>query len=37
LINTIGDNVLLEGYLLKRERIDVQLVKDVARDLGLAG
>lgn len=35
LINTIGDNVLLEGYLLKRERIDVQLVKDVARDLGL--
>jgi len=35
LINTIGDNVLLEGFLLKRERIDVQLVKDVARDLGL--
>lgn len=35
LINTIGDNVLMEGYLLKRERIDVQLVKDVARDLGL--
>jgi general secretion pathway protein A len=35
LINTVGDNVLLEGYLLKRERIDVQLVKDVARDLGL--
>jgi general secretion pathway protein A len=37
LINTIGDNVLLEGYLLKRERIDVQLVKDVAQDLGLTG
>jgi type II secretory pathway predicted ATPase ExeA len=37
LINTIGDNVLLEGYLLKRERIDVQLVKNVARDLGLTG
>lgn len=35
LINIIGDNVLLEGYLLKREKIDVQLVKDVARDLGL--
>jgi general secretion pathway protein A len=35
LINTISDNVLLEGYLLKRENIDVQLVKDVARDLGL--
>ena len=33
LINTIGDNVLLEGYLLKRERIDVALVKDVVRDL----
>ena len=35
LINTIGDNVLLEGFLLKREKIDVQLVKDVAQDLGL--
>jgi len=35
LINTIGDNVLLEGFLLRRERIDAQLVKDVARDLGL--
>jgi type II secretory pathway predicted ATPase ExeA len=34
LINTIGDNVLLEGYLLKRQKIDIQLVKDVARDLG---
>ncbi len=34
LINTIGDNVLLEGYLLKKEKIDVQLVRDVARDLG---
>ena len=34
LINTIGDNVLLEGFLLKRETIEVQLVKDVARDLG---
>jgi len=33
LINTIGDNVLLEGYLLKRERIDVALVRDVVRDL----
>jgi type II secretory pathway predicted ATPase ExeA len=37
LINTIGDNVLLEGYLMKREKIDVQLVKDVARDLGPTG
>ncbi len=35
LINTIGDNVLLEGFLLKRDMIDVQLVKDVVRDLGL--
>ena len=35
LINTIGDNVLLEGYLLKRERIDVALVKSVILDLGL--
>jgi type II secretory pathway predicted ATPase ExeA len=36
LINTVGDNVLLEGYLLKRERIDVALVKNVVRDLGLS-
>jgi type II secretory pathway predicted ATPase ExeA len=36
LINTIGDNVLLEGYLLKKEKIDVQLVRDVARDLGFS-
>lgn len=35
LINTICDNVLLEGFLLKRENIDAQLVKDVVRDLGL--
>ena len=35
LINTICDNVLLEGYILKREQIDVQIVKDVVRDLGL--
>jgi type II secretory pathway predicted ATPase ExeA len=35
LINTIGDNVLLEGYLLKKEKVDVQLVKNVARDLGV--
>jgi type II secretory pathway predicted ATPase ExeA len=37
LINTICDNVLLEGFLLKREQIDVSLVKDVVRDLGLEG
>jgi len=35
LINTICDNVLLEGFLLKRDRIEIELVEDVARDLGL--
>ncbi len=35
-INTICDNVLLEGFLRKRERIDVQIVKDVVQDLGVA-
>jgi type II secretory pathway predicted ATPase ExeA len=35
LINTICDNVLLEGFLLKRDHIDVQIVKDVVQDLGL--
>ncbi len=34
LINTIADNVLLEGYLRKKEKLDVELVKDVVRDLG---
>jgi len=37
LINTICDNVLLEGYLRKRERLDATLVEDVVRDLGLVG
>lgn len=36
LINTICDNVLLEGFLRKREQLDVQIVKDVVQDLGLA-
>jgi type II secretory pathway predicted ATPase ExeA len=36
LINTICDNVLLEGFLRKREKLDVELVKDVARDLGVS-
>jgi type II secretory pathway predicted ATPase ExeA len=35
LVNTICDNVLLEGYIRKRERLDVALVQDVVRDLGL--
>lgn len=35
LINTICDNALLEGYLLKRESIDDDLISSVANDLGL--
>jgi general secretion pathway protein A len=35
LINTICDNVLLEGFLRKRDKLDVTLVKDVVRDLGI--
>lgn len=35
LINTICDNGMLEGYLLKRETIDTDIVEQVANDLGL--
>lgn len=35
LINTLSDNALLEGYLLKREMIDPAVVRGVAQDLGL--
>lgn len=35
LINTISDNVLLEGFLRKRDKLDVELVKEVVRDLGV--
>ncbi len=35
LINTICDNAMLEGYLLKREIIHNEIVEQVARDLGL--
>ncbi|MBI3988242.1 MAG: AAA family ATPase [candidate division NC10 bacterium] len=35
LINTICDNVLLEGFLLRRDRLDLELVEDVVSDLGL--
>ncbi len=35
IINTICDNAMLEGYLLKRETIDVDIIEQVARDLGL--
>ncbi len=36
LINTICDNALLEGYLRKQERIEPDLINEVARDLVLA-
>jgi general secretion pathway protein A len=35
LINTICDNALLEGFLIKAESLDDQLIKSVAVDLGL--
>ncbi len=34
-INTVCDNLLLEGFLQKRPHIDLQLVADVLRDLGV--
>lgn len=36
LINTICDNSLFEGYLMKRKPIEADLVQAVATDLGLA-
>lgn len=35
LINTICDNAMLEGYLLKRESIDADIIEQVVMDLGL--
>ena len=35
LINTICDNALLEGYLMKKEKIDGSIMDTVAVDLGL--
>jgi len=35
LINTICDNALLEGFLLKKETIEPELIREVALDLGL--
>jgi general secretion pathway protein A len=35
LINTICDNAMLEGYLLKREAIDADIIEQVVTDLGL--
>jgi type II secretory pathway predicted ATPase ExeA len=35
LINTACDNAMLEGFLLKREQIDADIVEQVVKDLGL--
>ncbi len=35
LINTLCDNAMLEGYLLKKETIDGDIVEQVAKDLGV--
>ena len=35
LINTTCDNAMLEGYLLKREEIDADIIEQVVKDLGL--
>jgi general secretion pathway protein A len=35
LINTTCDNAMLEGYLLKREIIDADIIEQVVKDLGL--
>ena len=35
LINTTCDNAMLEGYLLKREQIDADIIEQVVKDLGL--
>ena len=37
LINTICDNALLEGYLIKGDVIDYNIIRTVAIDLGLNG
>ena len=37
LINTICDNALLEGFLVKSQAIDGNTIKTVAVDLGLNG
>lgn len=35
LINTICDNAMLEAFLMRRDAIDVNIIKTVATDLGL--
>jgi general secretion pathway protein A len=37
LINTLGDNSLLEAFLVKKDNVNAALVQDVARDLGIQG
>ncbi len=37
LINTLGDNALLEAFLVKKDTVNAALIQDVARDLGLQG
>jgi len=37
LINTICDNALFEGYLLRHKEVDAELIKNVVQDLGLGG
>jgi type II secretory pathway predicted ATPase ExeA len=37
LINTICDNALLEGFLVKRKVVDEDIINNVAQDLGLSG
>lgn len=36
LINTICDNALLEGFLVKKKVVDENIIDDVAQDLGLS-
>lgn len=35
LINTICDNALLETYLMKREKVDYEMIDHVSKDLGV--
>jgi type II secretory pathway predicted ATPase ExeA len=35
LINTICDNALLESFLMKREKVDFEIIEHVCQDLGL--
>jgi len=35
LINTTCDNAMLEGFLMKREEINAEIIEQVVKDLGL--